>query len=235
MCVSAKTFFVAVCTCVLVSLTIACPVFAAINAAPGTTARYEHVFDAKDFKIGQDALKYEMPESGMFKIMPRLLDSYVFTRFDLAEDVQLRKEWAVTATVYNSESPAAGVGLWNGDKGHAFYVFPDGGGRFQYFEGNKTTWTSDVKVINFSYPARIALERDPNGNFIARVNGVVVAVRIFEVDLKKPKLSPITAVSFVTHSTPKRAGAPAYFEKLEVSAWGVADLTDSLKTETKNR
>ncbi len=229
-----RTVFVTACICVLISLSVAGPALAA-SVDASTSARYDQVFDAKSFKLGQDALKYEMPESGMFKIMPRLSDSYVFTRFDLPEDVQLRKEWSVTATVYNSESPAAGVGLWNGDKGYAFYVFPDGRGRFQYFEGNKTTWTSDVKVINFSYPARITLERDPNGNFIARVNGVIVAVRIFEVDLKKPKLTPITAASFVTHSTPKRSGAPAYFEKLEVSAWGAADLMDSLKTETKNR
>lgn len=225
---AAKMLCIAI--CVLIPLFAFCPAFAATPES-GVSARYERVFGAQDFKVGQDGLKYEMPESGMLKVMPRLQDSYVFTRFNLPDDVFLRKEWIVTAIVYNSESPATGVGLWNGDKGHAFYVFPDGSSRFQYFDGNKVTWTSEVRVVNFAYPARISLERDPNGNLVARVNGVIVAVRIFEVDLKKPKLTPVTAVSFVTHSTPKKAGASAYFEKLEVSAWGTTDLLDITKKE----
>lgn len=215
-------------SCALLLLFVTGTVFAAVPESE-TSARYEHVFGEKDFKLGQDGLKYEMPESGMFKIMPRLQDSYVFTRFNLPDEVFSRKEWIVTAVVYNSESPAAGVGFWNGDKGYAFYVFPDGNSRFQYFEGNKAAWSSEGKVVNFAYPARISLERDPNGNFLARVNGIVVAARIFEADLKKPKLTPVTAVSFVTHSTPKKAGAAAYFEKLEVTAWGTADLLDITK------
>lgn len=228
--VSAKTVFVAVSACVLMSFFIAGAAFAA-SVSPESSGRYEHLFDAKSFKIGQDALKYEMPEGNMFKIMPRLLDSAVFTRFDLPEAAQSYKEWVVTATVYTSESPAAGVGLWNGDKGHIFYVYPDGGGRLEYLEGTKAVWNAQVKLKNFTYPAKLSIERDPGGNILARVNGIIVATRLFDVDLKKPKLTGITSVSFVTHSTTKRAGAGAWFESLGVLAWGEGDPLDNLKSE----
>lgn len=227
---STKTFFVMASALILSSLFVTPHVFAA-TVSPDSSARYEQLFDQKNFKLGQDGVKFELPESGMLKVMPRLSDTAVFTRFDLPQEAQLYKEWIATASVYTSESPASGVGLWNGDKGHVFYVYPDGSGRLEYLEGIKTEWDTAVKLKNFTYPAQISIERDAGGNIVARVNDIIVAARIFEVDLKKPKLPVVTAVSFVTHSTTKRADAAVWFESLKVRSWGAADPLDSLKNE----
>lgn len=221
--VAAKILFTAL--CFLMPLCTPVPAFAAVAEQP-EPERYRRVFGAEDFKIGQDALKYERPDSGMFKIMPRLQDSAVFTRFNIPDETALCKEWLVSATVYSSESPAAGVGLWNGDKGYVFYVFPNGRSRFEYREGNNTTWVSEAAVSGFAFPSKISIERDAGGSVIARVNGVIVSARVLEVNLKKAKPEAITAVSFVTRSTPDKSGAAAYFEKLEVTARGTFGLMD---------
>lgn len=221
-----RTLLAAVCACALASPFHAVPACAA-DASGGD--RFERTFDASGFRIGQDALKYELSEGGMFKIMPRLANSVVFTRFDVQDGARSFKEWIVTASVYNSESPASGVALWSGDNGHVFCVFPDGGARLQYYEGTKVTWSMESSVKNFSYPAKISIERDPGGSILARVNGVIVGARLFAVDLAKQNLPDITAVSFATRSTKNRAGSPAWYESLNVVASGEVDLLDRLK------
>ena len=129
-------------------------------------------------------------------------------------------QWEVTAVVADSDSTGAGVGLWSGDNGYVFYLFPQGDGFFRYVEGKKAIWTAEIRTWNFSYPVRMTIVRDPNGSVIAKVNDIIVASRLFNADLAAPAPDKVTSVSFVTISSAKSAGHPVFYESLEARAWG---------------
>jgi hypothetical protein len=193
--------------------------------AGGPPARFERSFGAGDFKTTQDALKYEIPENGRCKVIPRSRNGVVWTRFALPEDSWKYKEWSVTASVNSSEGSGAGVGMWNDDEGCTLTIFPDGRGVMQYYEGRRATWSAEVRVANFAYPARISLERDINGSVIGRVNTAIVAVKLEPADLKKTELPPVKSVSFSTHA-PAAAGRGAVYDGIDVRAWGLGRTRD---------
>lgn len=181
---------------------------------------YVKKYGAQNFTINQDALKYEIPERGLYKVIPRLKDSAVWTQFAVPEKTGATfKEWQIEAVVKDSDGAGAGVAIWFSDRGYAFYLFPDGGGYLRCFEGKKATWSSEVRVRNFAYPARLALYLDPNGSVIAKLDDKVCATCLFEVDLNKSAQEDVTSASFVTHSEKNRSGLAAYFESMEIRGW----------------
>ena len=193
-------------------------VFICANASAADV--WQQKFAAADFKFSQNALMYEIPEGGMFKVTPRLKDFHVATHFQIPSDASSLPQWEVTATVIGSDSHAAGVALWYGDKGWTLYIFPNGNGFLRYFEGKKATWTADVTTRNFTYPARLTILRDPNGSILAKINDVIVAIKHYGSDLAADAPEKVTSVSFFTHSTKKGSGTPAVYESLEARAWG---------------
>ena len=191
-------------------------------------ARFERSFGTADFKVNQDALKYETPEGGMYKVTPRMGNAVVWTRFALPESAWRFKEWTATAVVNSSERSGAGVGLWSGENCYVLFIYPDGHGAMRYYEGKKTVWGAEVKVANFAYPAQVSLRRDSNGSMLGMVNGAVAASRLFAVDLKKTGIPTVTAVSFATFSQAKPDNASVIYEKLDVEARGLSDLAKEL-------
>jgi hypothetical protein len=191
------------------------------GAAPaGGPDRFERVFGIGDFKVTQDAAKYEIPENGMYKIMPRSKNTAVWTQFPLPESAWRYREWLVTASVNSSEGAGAGVGAWGDEGGYALMLFPDGRGTMRYYEGRKATWSVDFKAANFAFPAKVSLSRDSNGSVIGRVNDVAAAVRLIPVDLKKTVLPMVKSVSFATLSSASSDRSGAVYESLGVQAWG---------------
>jgi hypothetical protein len=204
----------------------ACLLFAAVflpsaGRAAEPQAGYSRTFGAADFRTNQDALKYEIPENGRYKIIPRSTNSTVATQFQLPEDAWRYREWVVTANVSSSEMAGAGVSVWNDEGGCALLIFPDGSGFMRYYAGRDAAWTAEIKIANFSYPARISLARDANGSMLGRVNDIIVAARIVPLDLKNMKPSLIKSVAFSTSSTAGRGKSAAFYESLDVQAWGL--------------
>ena len=198
-----------------------CASIAPADGAEQSSPGWQQKFTVKDFKFNQNALRYEIPEGSLYKIMPRLRDSMASTHFQVPLNASSLLQWEVTATVADSDNTGAGVGLWSGDnQGYVFYLFPQGDGFIRYVDGKKAIWTAEIFVRNFSYPARMTIVRDPNGSVVAKVNDIIVALRQYDADLTAAAPDKITSVSFVTISSPKAAGFPAYYESLEARAWG---------------
>ena len=196
------------------------------------TGGWQHKFTAPDFKFNQSALRYEIPEGNTYKITPRLNDSFVSTHYQVPASASNLQQWEVSATVLDSDSPGAGVGLWSGESGYVFYIFPGGDGFLRYIEGKKAYWTADIRTKNFSYPARITIVREPNGNILAKINDMTVAVRLYDLDFtsgENDRSEKITSVSFATHSARRTAGIAAVYESLEVRAWGERLSSSSAK------
>jgi hypothetical protein len=200
----------------------------AAEAGGAGAERFERSFGIGDFKVNQDALKYETPENGMYKITPRAGGAVVWTSFALPESAWRFKEWTVTAVVNSSERSGAGVGLWSGENCYALFLYPDGRGVMRYYEGKKAIWGTEVRVANFAYPVRVSLSRDANGSMLGLVNGAVVATRLFAADLKRTNIPAVTSVSFATLSQAKPENASVLYEKLDVEAWGLSDLAKEL-------
>lgn len=235
-----KTFIRILLTCLLIALTAPHSGFSATT--PGAMAeqpeKYVHAFTTKDFKLNQDGLKYEVPENGAYRIVPRLKSSEIWTHFPIADEHSSYLEWRVTSVVRAAENPAAGVAIWGETTGYALYVFPDGKGYLRQYENRKSVWTANFTVTNFSYPANLTLWRDANGSIIAMVDGTVVAVKLFPVDVKTPATEKIASVSFATCSTASKTGSPVFYEKLDVEAWGkkaVVDLFDEMLKKEKEK
>ena len=225
------------CLAIVTALLSSFPHAAFAADAPGQPERYKRSFVFKDFRMNQDAVRYEVPENGAYKIMPRLKNIAVWTNFQVPTADQAKLEWSVNAVVRSSEGSAAGVGLWMGDNGYCFYLYPDGKGSLQHYEGKKSVWRSNVEIKNFRYPASVRLRRDANGSILAEVDGMVAAVRLLAIDIKEPKLSNVTSVSFATHSPaslPARGSAAAIYERLEVEGWGVKAAEDRFDELFKN-
>jgi hypothetical protein len=194
--------------------------------------RFERSFGTSDFKVNQDALKYETPENGMYKVTPRVGNAVVWTRFALPESAWRFKEWTATAVVNSAERSGAGVGLWSGENCYVLFIYPSGQGVMRYYEGKKTTWGAEVKIANFAYPARVSLRRDSNGSMLGMVNEAVVATRLFAADLKRANIPTVTAVSFATFSQAKPDNASVLYEKLDVEARGLSDLARELNLDS---
>jgi hypothetical protein len=191
---------------------------------PGAQERFELSFGQGDFRVTQDAVRYELPENGMYKIIPRSRNSMVWTQFPLPENASRYKEWTVTANVNSSEGAGAGVGVWYDDGGYMLLFFPDGRGLMRYYEGKSVGWSSEIKVANFAFPAKVSITRDVNGSMIGRVNEAIVAVRLVGVDLKKTKLPMVKSVSFATLSQGQSGTGSATYERLDVQAWGQNEI-----------
>ena len=199
--------------------------------------RYKRDFVFRDFRTNQDGMKYEIPENGAYKIMPRLKNTAVWTHFQIPTAEQPKIEWSAKAVVRSSEGSAAGVGLWMGNNGYCFYLYPDGKGSLQYYEGKKSVWRASVEIKNFRYPASLGLRRDANGSILAEVDGMVAATRLLAIDVKEPKLSNVSSVSFATHSLaamPARGNAAVAYERLEVEGWGLKATEDRFDELFKN-
>ena len=199
--------------------------------------RYKRDFAFRDFRTNQDAMRYEIPENGAYKIMPRLKNTAIWTQFQIPTTEQPKIEWSVKAVVRSSEGSAAGVGLWMGNNGYCFYLYPDGKGSLQYYEGKKSTWRTSVEIKNFRYPASLRLRRDANGSILAEVDGMVAATRLLAIDVKEPKLSNVTSASFATHSPaamPARGNTGVTYERLEVEGWGLKATEDRFEELIKN-
>ncbi|MDR3333185.1 MAG: hypothetical protein LBT08_11210 [Synergistaceae bacterium] len=189
-----------------------------------SAARYKNIFGARDFKMNRDAVKNEIPENGAYKIEPRVSNSDIWTSFAIPDDAQLYPEWMVTARLRSSNGPAAGVGFETVSGGYAAYVFPDGKGTLECYDGRKTKWKSDFNLKNFAYPINISLWRDSNGSIIARAGGIVVAVRLLDADFKSLNAERVKSVFFVTHARGNNGGAAVY-EALSAEGWGDIGLT----------
>lgn len=225
---SSRCFYL-VSACVLCVLLFGTALFAA--EPPVQADRYEKVFGIRDFRMNQDGLRYEMPENGACKILPRLKNTAVWTHFQVPSKERARSEWNVKAVVRRSEGSAAGVGVWMGDKGYSFYLYPDGRGSLQYYEGRKSVWRSSVEIKNFTYPANLSLRRDANGSIIAEVDDMVATTKLFAIDVKEPRLNDVTSVSFSTHSPASmsgQSGAAVFYERLEVKAWGTQKTPETV-------
>lgn len=209
-------------SCVLFAFLLL-PLCVSANDVAVPQPRFEHTYTMSDFRANRDAVKYEIPENGIYKIVPRTKNTGLWTHFLLPDAARNYAEWAVTANVRASEGPAVGVGLWNGDDGYALFVFPDGNGFFNCYEKKKPVWTDAFVVANLAFPARVTIERDANGSMMARINGTVVSARLLDVDYKKPKATGVTSVSFATHSQKTVAGYPALYESLYVQGWGARE------------
>ncbi|MDR1965846.1 MAG: hypothetical protein LBQ36_03985 [Synergistaceae bacterium] len=179
---------------------------------------FDHTFGPSSFKMNRDAVKEETVENGLFKVVPRLTGSTVFSRFALPEYGQGRFEWTATASVSGSRGSAAGVGLWNADDGYVFCVYPDGSSFLRRYERNSVSWSQAAKISGFSFPANLTIWIDANGSVLAMTNGVVVAAKLADIDLKKKASERMTSASFVTASPPGNAAMSAHYRSLRVRA-----------------
>ncbi|MDR1885376.1 MAG: hypothetical protein LBQ56_03815 [Synergistaceae bacterium] len=205
-------------------LCLAAAVAAAVASCAGEARsaeeRYRSVFTARDFGMNRDAVKNEIPENGAYRISSRVPNADIWTSFAIPDEEQTYAEWVVTARVRGSEGPASGVGLRSEEGSYALCAYPDGVGQLAYFvDGRKSEWTSDFKIKNFAYPVNMSLWRDANGSVIARVNGVVVAARLAEPDLKGKRPGRVVSVFFATRSK-DGSGASAIYETIAVEGWG---------------
>lgn len=217
----------------LIVLFVPLLLFAFVSAAgaadaPSASERYVRSYSIRDFKLNQDSLKYEVPENAAYRITPRLKKTEVLTSFGVPQESQGYLEWVATAIVRGSDGPAAGIGLWGAGDGYVLYLFPDGSGAMRQYQDKKSVWSKEIKIANFAYPANLTLWRDANGSVIAKVDGVVVAARLFDVDVKAPKTPKITSVSFVTRSSEK-VGGSVFYEKLDIEAWGTKGIANLFK------
>ncbi|MDR1916587.1 MAG: hypothetical protein LBQ58_08445 [Synergistaceae bacterium] len=195
------------------------PVFAAQTTQTPGDDRYTHVFGTADFMMNRDGVKEEIPVNGHYRITPRLPDLGVLTHFQVPERAQAHSKWSVTASVMASEGPAAGVAIWSGSKGYVLSFYPDGRGYMRMYQGRSISWNQDIDVRGFILPADITLDRDANGSVLGKVNGVIVAARLLDVNLKSPVKDKITTVSFATHSTKEKPGVSATYGTLHVEGW----------------
>jgi hypothetical protein len=202
------------------ALSLSC--HSALGAQARESGEYSHTFGAADYKMNRDGVKEEIPVNGTCRITPRLPDMGVLTHFQVPEGEQTLAEWSVTASVLSSDGPAAGVALWSGGSGCVLSFYPDGRGYLRGYKGREVSWSQDISVRGFSFPADITLERDANGSVLGRVNGIIAAARVLDVNLKKPSGDRVTTVSFATRSTKERPGAAATYGTLEVNGWGRA-------------
>ncbi|MDL2264555.1 hypothetical protein LJC31_07880 [Synergistaceae bacterium OttesenSCG-928-I11] len=201
----------------------------AADTAEVPAERFKHSFDAKNFKLNQDGMKYEVPENAAYKIIPRLKNTEIWTNFPVPSEAKSYLEWVVTAIVRGSDGPGAGVALWGESDGFALYVYPDGRGLLRQYEGKKPVWTKEFSVKNFAYPANLTIWRDANGSIVAKVDGIVVATKLLDVDVRKPQTTEVTSVSFATRATGGKSGASASYEKLDVEGWGTRDTSHLFK------
>jgi hypothetical protein len=199
-------------------------VLAALGASAADivqSAGVEYTFGASDFMLNRDAVKEEARDNELCRVTPRLANSMVFSHFALPEGEQGRVEWTVTASVAESKGSAAGVGLWSADNGYVLCAYPDGSCFLRSYEGKKISWSQDVKVIGFEYPADLTIQVDVNGSVLGKVDNVIVAAMVVvSADLKKKSSPQMTSVSFVTNSPNDRAGAPVYYKSLSARASG---------------
>jgi hypothetical protein len=201
--------------------------FAADATAP-QDERFKRSFDIKDFRLNQDGMKYEVPENAAYRIIPRLKNTEIWSGFPVPSEAKSYLEWVVTAIVRGSDGPAAGVALWGESDGFALYVYPDGKGVLRQYENRKSVWTKEFSIENFAFPANLTIWRDANGSVIAKVDGVVVAMKLLDVDVSKPKTTEVTSVSFATRATAGKTGVSATYEKLDVEGWGTRDVDVSI-------
>ena len=193
----------------------------AADPAAVTGERFKRSFDTKDFRLNQDGLKYEVPENAAYKIIPRLKNAEIWTHFPIPAEAGSYLEWIVTAIVRASDGPAAGVALWGESNGFALYVYPDGRGFLRQYEGKKSVGTKEFTVQNFAYPANLTIWRDANGSIVAKVDDVVVAVHLLDVDVQTPKTTGVTSVSFATIASGAANGKNGVsYERLDVEGWG---------------
>lgn len=190
------------------------------------------IIDRRNFVHNQDSIKYELPENSGYRIIPRLKNTEVWTRYAVAAAAGDLLEWDVTTSVISSDGPAAGVALWGDDDGYALYLFPDGRGSFKQHAGKKAVWTNDFTVQNFSYPADLTIHRDKNGSMIASVNGSVVAIRLLEYDVSAPKSTPVREVSFATVTPTPERKAGVLYDRIVIKAGGTRPIAeaDDLRT-----
>lgn len=219
-----KKFFLAL---ALVLLASSC--LCAADSAAVTAERFQRSLGANDFRLNQDALKYEVPENGAYKIIPRRKNSEVWTNFPVPSETRSYLEWIVTAIVRASDGPAAGVALWGENDGFSLCVYPDGRGLLRRHEGKKAVWTKEFTVQNFAYPANLTIWRDANGSVVAKVDEAVVAAHLLDVDAQKPKTTEVISVSFATRAAGSKSGASASYERLDVEGWGTRDLSPLLR------
>lgn len=200
----------------------------AADVAP-VAERYARSYGFADFKLNQDSMKYEVPENAAYRIMPRLKRTEIWTGFAVPQESQEYLEWVVTAVVRASDGPAPGVGIWSESDGHVLCIFPDGTGALRQYEGKKSVWSKEIKIENFSYPANLTLWRDANGSIIAKVDGIVVAAKLLDVDIQKPQTPKVTSICFATRSATAKAEGSAYYEKLDIEGWGKRNLSHLFK------
>ena len=205
-------------------LSASSPLLAADTGA-SPDERFRRTFDARDFRLNQDGLKYEVPENAAYKIIPRLKNTEIWTHFAVPSEAKSYLEWTVTAIVRGSDGPAAGVALWGESDGYALYVYPDGKGMLRQYEGKKPVWTKEFSVQSFAYPANLTILRDANGSVLAKVDDAVVAVKLLDVDVRKPKTTDVVSASFATRRAGGRDGASASYERLDVEGWGTRDVS----------
>jgi hypothetical protein len=220
-----------VCQCLIVTVLVLVMPGAAFSADGQNVSagRYRGVYTAKDFRMNRDAVKSEIPENDAYRIVPRVANADIWTAFPIPDDEQSYAEWVVTARLKGSSGPATGVGMQTEKGEYVVCVYPDGRGTLGFFEGKRAGWTSDFTMKNFAYPANISLWRDINGSVIARVNGAVVAVRLFAVDLAGLRHDRVTSVFFATRS---RGGSGEYalYEAIAVEGWGAKDAGGQIES-----
>lgn len=192
---------------------------AAAAQAPGGDV-YAHTFGAADYRMNRDGVREETPVNETYRITPRLPNSNILTHFQVPSDKQSFPEWSVTASVLSSEGPAAGVALWSGTNGYVLSFYPDGRGYLRGYKGRDVSWSQDISLKSFAYPASITLERDANGSVLGKVNGIIVAAHVLDVNLKRTSGDRVTTVSFATRSTKENPGGSATYGALGVRGWG---------------
>lgn len=204
-------------------------VAAAILALAATSAcAYERVYDSRDFKLNQDSIKYEVPENGAYKIIPRMKNADVWTRFVVPDDASKLADWSATAIVLGVDGASAGIAYFGDTAAAVLTVAPGGAGVLREISGRKTVWKQEFKIENFAYPANLTLRRDGNGSFIAEVDGRYVAARLMPVAVGEMKAWPVRSVSFATRTDGERKNAYVSYERLEVKADGASTSASSL-------
>lgn len=199
----------------------AAAIFALCGSAGAAEVTYRAEHDASNFHYNQDSIRYEAPDSGAFRISPRLKNTDVWTRFEVPSDQAKLTEWRATAQIRGSDGPAAGVALVGPEASISLVLFPDGHGSLRIHEGRKISRDVPFNIAGLTFPATATIWRDFNGSAIAVVNDAIVASILNETDFSSPKLFDVSAAAFVTISDRSSSDrASAFYDKLTIEAGG---------------
>lgn len=203
------------------------------GSASAAEISYRAEHDASNFRYNQDSIRYEAPDSGAFRISPRLKNTDVWTRFAVPSDQAKLTEWRATAHIRGSDGPAVGVALVGAEASISLIVFPDGRGALRTHEGRRVAQETEFTITGMTFPAAAMIWRDGNGSAVAVINDAIVASIVSGADFSSPKTFDVEAAAFVTVSDGSSSDrASAFYEKLTVEAGG---RPRAIKQETSKK